>query len=418
MTARANRSVIAWGDSGAAKTSQIGFLAKRVWKQHHKRTWLISADGGSWAPIQPEIDLGLIEAWAVPPIDGKSIAIFRKLSAGWAPERRDDGRLVLKPPTAERYAEYGLIAWDGLTAVADRVFRDMQQSGLRLGKEDAAAALIEGDADLGGQEKIFPATQSMFLFTQKECRMYVDNCNTLPFERSYWTALESKGEELVGRDMIYGPMLVGTAATGKIPAWFGDCLHMESLFVERLDNRGQKLIDPVTKAPMLEKKIRCYFTDYLDPKTQFKYRAKPRVPSSFYPELQKKWPAGFFDLDPMQGIDVFLDFEDSMLAKQGEELKKLDFDLEKFRAELDKNRSAQVAVPAQVPQVPPVAPTVPVAAQTVQAPAGPAKPMPAPAPMPSKPPVPVPSKPMPTPAPTTPAAPSKPVPAPVQPAPL
>src|SRR5437868_746561 len=236
--------------------------------------------------------------------------------------------------------------------------------------------------------------------------MLVDNCNTLPFERSYWTALETKGEEIVGRDTIYGPMLVGAAATAKIPAWFGDCLHLESMFIEKTDNTGKKLIDPVTKGPILEKKIRCYFGDHADPKTSFKYVAKPRTPPTLYPELQRKWPGAYFDLEPSQGIDVFLDFEDSLFERQNEELKKLDFDLEKFRAELDKNRSAQVAVPAQVPQVPPVAPTVPVAAQTVQAPAGPAKPVPTPAPMPSKPPVPVPSKPTPVPAPT-PAAPSK-----------
>ena len=348
----ANKSVIIWGDSGAGKTSQIGFMAKRVWREHHKRTRLISADGGAWAPIQPEIDMGLIEAWAVPPIDGKSIAIFRKLSIGWFPEKREDGKLVLKPPTTETFREFGMIAWDGLTAVADRVFRDMQQSGLRLGKDEASAALIEGDADLGGQEKIFPATQSMFLFTQKECRMYVDNCNTLPVERTLWSALESKGEEVVGKDVIYGPMLVGSAATGKIPAWFGDCLHLESLFVEKTDPQGKRVVDPVTKAPVLEKRIRCYFTDHLDPKTMFKYRAKPRVPSSFYLELQKKWPAGFFDLDPTQGIDVFLDFEDSLFDRQSEDLKKLDFDLERFRAELSKQRSAQVNVPVPIATTP------------------------------------------------------------------
>src|SRR5277367_2774580 len=121
---RGNRSIIVWGDSGAAKTSQIAFIAKRIWKQHHKRTRLISADGGSWAPIQPEIDMGLIDAWAVPPIDGKTIAIMRKLSLGWWIERREDGKLVLKPPTQDTWREFGFIAWDGLTAVADRVFRD------------------------------------------------------------------------------------------------------------------------------------------------------------------------------------------------------------------------------------------------------------------------------------------------------
>jgi hypothetical protein len=352
---RGNRSIIAWGDSGSAKTSQIAYLSRRIWREHRKRTRLISADGGSWAPVQPEIDAGLIEAWSVPPLDGKTIAIFRKLSLGWWPEVNAN-KLVLKPPTPDTWKEFGMLAWDGLTAVADRVFRDMQQSGMRMGKDDAASLLSEGDADLGGQEKIYAATQSMFLFTQKEVRMLVDNSNTLPFERTYWTALESKGEELVGKDTVYGPMLVGSAATSKIPAWFGDCLHMESLFMERLEKDGKKMIDPVTKAPVLEKKIRCYFSDHIDPRTAFKYKAKPRTPPALYPELQKKWPSGCFDLEPSQGIDVFLDFEDELFKRSGEDLSKIDFNLDNFKAELAKNRS--VTIPP-VPTIPPKVATAP-----------------------------------------------------------
>ena len=243
--------------------------------------------------------------------------------------------------------------------------------------------------------------------------MLIDNSNTLPFHRTYWTALESKGEEIVGKDTIYGPMLVGSAATSKIPAWFGDCFHGELTFTPRLGKDNKAILDDKTKVPILDKSIRVYYNDHQDPKTGFKYKCKPRIAPHLYGELEKRFPGGFFDLTPAEGIDKFLDFEDELFARSSEELKKLDFDLEKFRAELDKNRSAQVAVPVQVPQVPPVAPTVPVAAQTGQAPAGLAKPIPTPAPMPSKPPVPVPSKPTPAPAPT-PAAPSKPVSAAVQ----
>jgi hypothetical protein len=359
-----NRSIIYWSESGGAKTSQIAYLADRIWRQHHKRSRVISADNGSLDPIKPEIEKGMVEVFVVPPIDNKTIAIFRKLSLGWWPDMaklREQLKIVLQPPTLETYREFGMLAWDGMTAVSDRIFRDFQQSGMRLGRDEATAALeetVEVDVPAGaafakpGTEKIFAATQSMYLFTQKEVRMLVDNANTLPFNRTYWTALESKGEEVVGRDTIYGPMLAGSAATSKVPAWFGDCFHGELMFTPRTDKDNKPVLDTKTKVPILDKSIRVYYNDHQDPKTGFKYKAKPRVPPRLYGELEKKFPGGFFDLTPAEGIDKFLDFEDELFARAGKELEKSDFDLEKFRAELGKGRPAQVAVPAQIPPKP------------------------------------------------------------------
>jgi hypothetical protein len=364
-TTGTNRSILYWSESGGAKTSQIAYLSRRMWREHHKRTRAISADGGSLDPVKPEIDAGLIEAFVVPPIDGKTIALFRKLSLGYWPDMKlltEQNKLVLRPPTPDTYAEFGLLAWDGLTAVADRVFRDMQQSGMRMGKDDASSVLEQGiDVDYGitgqstssAKEKIYAATQSMYMFTQKEIRMLVDNSNTLPFQRTYWTALESKGEDIVGKDTVYGPMLVGTAATPKIPAWFGDCFHAEPMFQPKLGNDQKPIMDAVTKAPILVKTIRCYYNDHQDPRTGFKYKAKPRVPPHLYGELEKKFPGGFFDLKPEMGIDVFLDFEDELFRRSGEGLEKLEFNLESFKAELAKNR------PAAIPTVPPKVTTAP-----------------------------------------------------------
>lgn len=361
MPIASNRSVLYWGESGSAKTSQIAYLSRRTWKEHHKRTRAISADGGSLDPLRAEIAMGLVEPFVLPPIDGKTIAILRKLSLGYWPNMvklDEERKLVLVPPTADTYREFGLLAWDGITAIADRIFRDFQQSGMRLGG-DGATAVLEQEVDLelpvgvpkagpalpSGKEKIYAATQSMYLFTQKEVRMLIDNSNTLPFNRTYWTALESKGEEVVGRDMIYGPMLVGSAATAKVPAWFGDCFHAESTFSPKLGPDKKQILDEKTKAPVLEKAIRVYYNDHQDPKTGFRYKAKPRTPPHLYGELEKKFPGGFFDLTPAEGIDKFLDFEDELFARSSRDLEKSDFDLEKFRSELGKGK-VQVAVPS------------------------------------------------------------------------
>src|SRR5579863_2242615 len=125
MAITSNRSILYWSESGGGKTSQASYLARRTWRQHHKRTRAISADGGSLDPVKPEIDAGLVEAFVVPPIKGKTIALFRKLSTGWWPDMdklQKEHKIVLRPPTIDTYREFGLLCWDGITAVADRIF--------------------------------------------------------------------------------------------------------------------------------------------------------------------------------------------------------------------------------------------------------------------------------------------------------
>lgn len=365
-----NRSLLYWAESGGAKTSQLDYLTERIWKKFRKRSRVVSTDGGSLAPVSEQINSGKLEALILPHIDGKTIGIMRKISQGYWPDMQKfekENKLVLLAPTPATWEEFGLLAVDGLTSTADRIFRDMQQSGMRLGKDEAPTVLAES-IDLatasGGvlpqaTEKIYAATQGMYMFTQKEIRNIVDNMSSLPYEMTYWTGLESKGEETVGKETIYGPMTVGSAATSKIPAWFGDCLHGESMFLPRKGADGKEILDPITKAPMLTKSIRVYYNDHQDPKTGFRYKAKPRVPPKLYGELEKRFPGGYFDLTPDKGIDLFLDFEDELFERQAKNQEVTGFDRLAFSKELAERMKEGIVAQGPVTTVTPIKAVVP-----------------------------------------------------------
>ena len=54
------RTGLIYGESGTFKTTQIGTLARYIYRRTGKPIRLISADLGGWGPIQQEIDAGLI----------------------------------------------------------------------------------------------------------------------------------------------------------------------------------------------------------------------------------------------------------------------------------------------------------------------------------------------------------------------
>src|SRR5690349_9943497 len=84
MSKRAHTHLL-YGRSGTYKTTQIGYLAWWVWQKFRKRTRLVSADGGGWAPIQKFIDAGIIDACSIAKLDvlkASPLSLIRKLAKG------------------------------------------------------------------------------------------------------------------------------------------------------------------------------------------------------------------------------------------------------------------------------------------------------------------------------------------------
>lgn len=319
---------LTYGESGTFKTTNAGFFAKYIWKKYRKRTRLISADGGGWAPIQHYIDAGLIIPWAIgsigvdPTKKASPMVIVRKLSRGqWPKVTKIAGKevLQLQPTTPEEFAEIGGYIVEGLTSIGDLEMEELRRDQRQIGED--AVGKFSAQTDLSSEVETFSANnRAHYNFVQNEIFTMVRAFGSLPVNHVLFTAHEGKGEDEGTREAIRGPAIVGKAATGKVPSWVGDCIHYES-YIEpvtvEVTEGGKKF-----QSQQQRSVVRAYFTRHPDQRfPNIYYPAKPRVVSELIPELFKKWPGGYFKLETDKGLDEFLAFEEELEQKALEQLK-------------------------------------------------------------------------------------------------
>jgi hypothetical protein len=296
---------LTYGETGTFKTSQVGIFARYIWRKYRKRTRLISADPGGWAPIEPEIQAGIVDPYLVVGLK-EPLPTLRKFSLGFWPKKSDDMTKAVMEET-KTWDDIGAYAIEGLTSISDLYMSNLRTK--KTGGEDTTVDLtIEG-------EKFAGNNRSHYNFVQNEVLDLSKRFGALPVHNILWTAHEGKGEDEGTREPIRGPQLAGKAATAKVPSWFGDCIHFESypeeVEVESTDPSGKKF-----KSKQLRSLVRAYFTRHPDPKfPNISYPAKPRVPPSQALEMFKKYPGGYFVLQPSSGIDEYLEFEDELEAR-------------------------------------------------------------------------------------------------------
>ncbi len=331
------RTHLTYGESGTFKTTNAGFFARWVWKRYHKRTRMVSADGGGWAPVQHYVDAGIIIPFGVgnigidPSKKTSPMTVIRKLSRGEWPKVVKVGNqqmVRLVPTTPEEWADIGAYIVEGLTSIGDLEMEELRRDQRQIG-EDAVGKFSIQSQDLSDVAETFSANnRAHYNFVQNEVFTMVRAFSSLPVEHVLFTAHEGKGEDEGTREAIRGPAIVGKAVTAKVPTWVGDCLHYESY----IEPRQVEVLEGDKKFISVQQNnvVRAYFTRHPDQKfPNISYPAKPRVPAELVGEIFKRWPGGYVKLTTTEGLDSLLDFEDEL---EQQALARLKVDLEQRAA--------------------------------------------------------------------------------------
>lgn len=302
-----------YGISGDTKTSQCYHIAKMILKQNPgKKIRLISSDGGGYAPFQ---DSGMIERGEVEVFDYSNrqfaLADMRRLSEGYWPRWVKDGKAY--PTYSEGATEYfrsdGVCKttkeeWDkivgyiieGLTSTGEVLKTHCSNQETGVGFKETFKYEEDGYVILGLQ-------MGHYDLVQKEvAALHNKGFNSLPIEWLVWTALVGKGEDKQSRETVYGPQLVGNAATPKIPTWFMDCLHLSR---ENWEGSAAPRIYKEEEGVKHQNEVVAWFTRHNDSQTGIPYLAKPRLLPELYPRLLEYFPMGFVPMKFQNGIDVY-----------------------------------------------------------------------------------------------------------------
>ena len=302
------RSLLIYGPSGSFKTTNAGFFAKYIYEQYGLKTLMITADGGGWQPIQPLLDLGVIEVYNLINHSSPTTAMARLVQGYWPVV---DSKGVLKKTVDWRKIDFvaegvGAYIFEVMTTWADLIMRSMSKKGPTMGEQTSFSFIEEALSP----NKFFGLNRAYYGFTQSRMHDYVLAASALPVKRVLWTAHEADATD--DGESITGPAIAGKAATPKVPSWVGECIHFQ------LNTEVEREVQGVKMARFKQKVLgtRGYFVNHPDYTTGRTHRCKPRIPSAQIPALMDKYKEGYVPLNIDSGLDDFLRTEDRLMVQE------------------------------------------------------------------------------------------------------
>lgn len=256
-----------WGPSGVGKTSLLGTFITGMHRATGKLGRLYNVDGG-YASIAYLEQAGALATWEM----GQQPYPFEAMldaSRGYWPRDLKDPLSPLEPPMLVRYiahceacnvrvydadkaaattsiacskckaplpvrprnvwnphndlsqANVGVLMYEGGTGFGEKMMDNMSDrsaKGEKIG-EDIAVRFKDGSTDIGG------VSRSAYGIAQRRVKRAVEYSRLVPgVDYVIWTFHKARGEDDVKRTPVFGPKIVGSAATDDVPRWFGPCL--------------------------------------------------------------------------------------------------------------------------------------------------------------------------------------------------
>lgn len=297
-----------YGASGTRKTTQIGLIAEYVWEKYHKRTRMITLDGGGYDPLLSLVEAGIIVPWVLIGRKKLTTNVIDLAMQGYWPVDPDDPVSPLRSPTPATWEEFGYYAIEGVTSIGDSIMRLLKRDKAILSQEPSYTYTEEA-IEVDGKKMTIGysgGNQTYYGYTQDQLYDMVMKTHVLPCEKVTWSGLEGKGEEEGTRAPIYGPAIVGRKSTGKATQWFGNSLHIEQLVTEKYDEKTKQ--SEVIESPVM-------YTRTHAGKDKIPFPCKHRGPYQFASEVP-------LIIDPPD-MRKFYKLMDDLNAKALEQVKKV-----------------------------------------------------------------------------------------------
>lgn len=212
------RTILMYGRTRSGKTSQIAELAEHVKVTTGKNTLVYSIDAGGTGPLEPVIDLGIVEM--VRQNDTNPWMFLSKVSRGQI--RTSDGKWV-----PADLSKYGLIAVESLTGFGDAIMIDMATqagNGINIGGQANVSMSISSD---GETLKIGGSNMAHYNVAQTNLLNEFLRSQKLNVPLVLWTASASKEEDGNFGGKIIGPAGPGKALTAELPRHCDLCFRID-----------------------------------------------------------------------------------------------------------------------------------------------------------------------------------------------
>lgn len=212
------RTILMYGRTRSGKTSQIAELAEHVKVTTGKNSLVYSIDAGGTGPLEPVIDLGIVEL--IRQNDTNPWMFLSKVSRGQV--RGSDGKWA-----PADLSKYGLIAVESFTGFGDALMIDMATqagNGVNIGGQANVAFSVTSDG-----ETIKIGGSNMAHYNVAQTRLLDEFLRSQKLNVPYilWTAAASKEEDGNFGGKIIGPAGPGKALTAELPRHCDLCFRID-----------------------------------------------------------------------------------------------------------------------------------------------------------------------------------------------
>lgn len=227
--AKRKRTILMYSRSRGGKTSLIGELAEQVKTKLNLKSLVYSIDKGGTGPLQPYIDLGIVDLieqedtdpWYFMNMAAKGMV---RSGATWVQAKIED---------------YGMVAFESMTGFADAFMNSLAEKaaqGVNIGGQANISFVIQGDANQS--LKIGGSNMAHYNVVQTRILDEVWKSQKLNVPYIVWTASASKEDDTNAGGKVIGPQVVGKALTAELPRHFDltfrlDCLPSQGGKPER-----------------------------------------------------------------------------------------------------------------------------------------------------------------------------------------
>jgi len=294
------RSVMIYASSGGTKTTQLYFLAKYIYETTGKKIKMVHSSLGGYTPF---VDSGMIARGEVEVFEFKNrvtwLADYRRLSMGYWPRRKTDGTEFFETHEAckisdAEWAQTGGYFFDDLTSVCEALKSHCSNQEGNLGLKESFVH-EEGGFTFRGINDF-----RLYNIVQEKVLERLGAFTNFPVDYVVFSALVGKGEDKQSRETVYGPQLVGNAATYRLPSMFNaGCFHLSK--EKYKDKSGSDVEGRV-----------AWFVEHNDGTTGVPYLCNSRLTPELVPELLKYFPYGFVPLGYTKGLDMFFRVVDKL----------------------------------------------------------------------------------------------------------
>jgi hypothetical protein len=312
-----------YGATSTGKSTQHARIAEWIWKAkpfgpERRRTKLILSDGGGTSAYDHLIVAGIVEVLDLrTAVDASKRfgpeSIMEAIFHGkWLPFRQGvdaSGKPTGTPVLSDHdWSGTGYLVVESINTLAQLTFAFLSAAGLKVKDDEFSAYTIpSADGDINGEVRMAQGGRSHYMVVQSTVNNWLlQRFAQFDVPMVGISAHESKGQDDMSAGSIYGPAMIGKAATAKIPGAISLLVHFDTVYA------------PGSGDP----EYRAYLRRHPDPENPMQqWPANARLPEFLIADARTKYPQGFIKLEPAtlsnpgSGLDTFLAWKLGAVAK-------------------------------------------------------------------------------------------------------